>query len=1080
MPGFTDRALKTTPFPNEEQLVKELADKARLSLSDARHVESQATALVQAIRSGRQQAGGIEEFMQEYELSSREGLVLMCLAEALLRIPDAKTADKLIADKIGGAAWEKHLGNSQSLFVNASTWGLMLTGTLLDPDNAAKTDSLGYLTRLVSKAGEPVIRRAMRHAMKIMGKQFVLGRNIAEAMDVAKPMRKAGYRFSFDMLGEAAHTKDDAEKYFLSYQNALEHIAKASTDNAEGNNAEGKSVFERPSISIKLSAIHPRYDEMNLQRVLNELVPKLTELAKTARRANLGLTIDAEEVDRLDLSLDVFKALAEHSDLDDWNGLGLAVQAYSRRALPVLEWLGELAHKTSRIIPIRLVKGAYWDTEIKRAQEAGYSDYPVFTRKVSTDVSYLACAKFMLANRDRFYPQFASHNAHTLAAVSVMAKDKSGYECQRLHGMGQALFDQVTSPDNLDLPARIYAPVGSHEDLLAYLVRRLLENGANSSFVNRLSDDQLPIEEIIADPVAKITSLKAIVNPQISPPVKIFAPRQNSKGIALWHQQTRQTLITEVAKHAQTIPESYPLIDGKECPSENQQDVVAPYDHSLVVGRTSQASENQVNLALSAAASAQQGWNAIGGTDRAKILRKAADLYEANQSHLITLLLREAGKTLDNALGDIREAVDFLRYYADQAQQNFTAPTLLPGPTGESNEHHLQGRGVFTCIAPWNFPLAIFTGQISAALAAGNAVVAKPAEQTPLIGFAAVKLLHEAGVHPSALQFLPGSGATIGSGLVADVRTSGVAFTGSTETARKINQVLANRQGSIATFIAETGGMNAMLADSSALPEQVVSDVVYSAFDSAGQRCSAARILFLQADSAKRIIAMLQGATEELRIGNPQNYATDVGPVIDQQAKSTLEAHKAKMATDAKTLIDLPLPEEARAGTFVSPAIYQLDDISSLKREVFGPVLHVVTYQADRLDKVCDAINNTGYGLTFGLHTRIEQTAHEVSQRIKAGNIYINRNQIGAVVGAQPFGGHGLSGTGPKAGGPPLSHSLCHRNCHINRHHCIGWQCGSFVINWMNSHLTLFNYCLSGYLHNHEQITNRKNPGTCI
>jgi len=1016
MPGFCERALQSIPFPDESQTVEALAQKARLSPKDALEVETRATALVSAIRAGRKQAGGIEEFMQEYELSSQEGLVLMCLAEALLRIPDAKTADKLIADKIGGAAWEKHIGNSQSLFVNASTWGLMLTGTLLDPDNAAKNDSLSFLTRLVSKAGEPVIRQAMRHAMKIMGKQFVLGRTIEEALKVAKPLRNTGYRFSFDMLGEAAHTMKDAEKYFAAYRDALSHMAASDTDNITENTE--KSIFERPSISIKLSAIHPRYEEMNLQRVLTELLPKLTELAKMAKAANLGLTIDAEEMDRLDLSLDVFKALAQQSELNNWNGLGLAVQAYSRRALPVLEFLRDLAAATARIIPVRLVKGAYWDTEIKRAQEAGLEDYPVFTRKASTDVSYLACAKFMLENRQQFYPQFASHNAHTLATVSVMAKDKTGYECQRLHGMGQALFDQVTSPDNLGLPARIYAPVGSHEDLLAYLVRRLLENGANSSFVNRLNDDRLPIADIIADPVVKVSKLATIANPAIPAPGEIFAPRTNSQGVALWHQATRETLINQVEQHSKQLPLSYPLIDGKECQGEKPNDILAPYDHGIVVGQASNATQKQIAQALQAAKTGQKSWNDIGGSERAKALRKAAALYEENQAQLVSLLVREAGKTLDNAIGDIREAVDFLRYYADQAEQKFTGPTSLPGPTGERNEILLQGRGVFTCIAPWNFPLAIFTGQISAALAAGNAVVAKPAEQTPLIASAAIKLLHQAGVHPSALQFLPGNGATIGAGLVSDPRTTGVAFTGSTETARAINKSLADRRGAIPAFIAETGGMNAMLADSSALPEQVVRDVVYSAFDSAGQRCSATRLLFVQSDSAKRVIEMLQGAVEELRIGNPQNYATDVGPVIDKLAKTTLEKHKAKMAKMTKTLIDLPLPDQCQAGTFVSPAVYQLEDISILTREVFGPVLHVIEYSSDRIGEVCDAINNTGYGLTFGLHTRIEQTAREVANRIDAGNIYINRNQIGAVVGAQPFGGHGLSGTGPKAGGP--------------------------------------------------------------
>lgn len=1013
MPKFNQRAVHSSPFPDETRLVTRLAEKARLSTLEAGKVESRARALVLSVRAGRKQAGGIEEFMQEYELSSQEGLVLMCLAEALLRIPDKTTADKLIADKIGGAAWEKHLGKSDSLFVNASTWGLMLTGSLLDPENAARADSISYLNRLVSKLGEPVIRQAMIHAMRIMGKQFVLGRNIREAMNVAADWRKQGYRFSFDMLGEAAHTAADAEKYHAAYEQALSHIAAVSDG---GTGAE--SVFSRPSISIKLSAIHPRYEETQFTRVMGEMVPKLIKLSIQAKQANLGLTIDAEEMERLDLSLDVFKALAEHRDLTGWNGLGLAVQAYSRRALPVLEWLSDLADQTGRVIPVRLVKGAYWDTEIKRAQEAGLESYPVFTRKASTDVSYLACARFMLANRNRFYPQFASHNAHTLASISVMAGDKQGYECQRLHGMGQALFDELISKDNLDLPARIYAPVGSHEDLLAYLVRRLLENGANSSFVNRLNDDKLPVEDIIADPASKVLSLAHIENMQIPAPEDLFAPRKNATGYALWHQPTREKLLTEIEQQAQAAETIMPIIDGRKVSGQKLHDIRAPYDHKLLVGTASFATSEQVETALASATIAQADWNAAGGAARAEILRRAADLYEKHHARLAGLLVREAGKTLANAVADIREAVDFLRYYAGEAETGFDSAKIMPGPTGERNELRLEGRGVFACIAPWNFPLAIFTGQVAAALAAGNAAIAKPAEQTPLIAGVAVSLLHEAGVHPSALQFLPGRGATIGAGLVADIRTSGVAFTGSTETARLINQTLADRQGPIVPFIAETGGMNAMLADSSALPEQVVTDVVYSAFDSAGQRCSAARILFVQKDVARRTISMLQGAVEELKIGNPQHFDTDIGPVINKQAKSVLETHKAKMAQTGRTLVDLPLLPETKAGTFVSPAVYQLDDISVLKREVFGPVLHVVEYAADRLDQVCDAINATGYGLTFGLHTRIERTVEDVTRRIKAGNIYVNRNQIGAVVGAQPFGGQGLSGTGPKAGGP--------------------------------------------------------------
>jgi len=933
----------------------------------------------------------------------------MCLAEALLRIPDDDTADKLIADKIGGKNWDSHLGQSDSLFVNASAWGLMLTGRFVELGRDAKLDVGGYLKRLVSRSGEPFIRNAMKQAMRIMGRQFVLGRTIEEALSVARPLEAEGYRFSFDMLGEAAYTAADAERYYAAYVKAVEDVAASAT---------GSDIFARPSISVKLSALHPRYDVKQEARVLSELLPRIRDLTALAKRLNIGLTIDAEEVNRLDLSLELFGRLALDPTLANWNGLGLAVQAYGKRAMPALEWLAALGVEAKRKLPVRLVKGAYWDTEIKRSQEAGFDGYPVFTRKVSTDISYLACARYLLTRRDVFYPQFATHNAHSVAAVSVMAGNDRNFEFQRLHGMGQALYDQVVGRNRMNQPCRIYAPVGSHEDLLAYLVRRLLENGANTSFVNRLADDEAPVADIIADPVVELDRHATIPHPRIPLPRDIFAPRINSRGVPLWEDGLRATLSRAIGKALAAPYEATALVGGKERRDGPLREITSPSDRDIKVGRVHEASDAAVADAVTIADKAQEAWDRRGGEARAVILERAAQLYEAETPALMALLIREAGKTLDNAQADLREAVDFLRYYAGQARHHFTRPLLLPGPTGERNELSLHGKGIFACISPWNFPVAIFTGQVAAALAAGNAVLAKPAEQTPLVAHLATRLLLKAGVPPEILQFLPGDGARIGGILLADRRIGGVAFTGSNETALLINRALARRDGAIPALIAETGGINAMIVDSSALPEQAVRDVLASAFDSAGQRCSAARVLFVQDDIADRLLPMLKGAMAELKIGDPLDYATDVGPVIDEEARKTLDAHKARMAKEAKTLIDLPLPAAAAKGTFVSPAAYELRSIAPLTREVFGPVLHVVRYAGDRLAELCASLNATGYGLTLGVHTRIEATAAEIRARVKVGNLYVNRNQIGAVVGAQPFGGEGLSGTGPKAGGP--------------------------------------------------------------
>jgi RHH-type proline utilization regulon transcriptional repressor/proline dehydrogenase/delta 1-pyrroline-5-carboxylate dehydrogenase len=1000
-------------FADETALVKSLAAAASLDAGQARQVADLARRLVAAVRAGRRQQGGIDAFMQEYSLSSEEGVVLMCLAEALLRIPDAETADRLIADKIGGRDWESHLGQSESLFVNASAWGLMLTGRFMDLGRTATTDIGGYLKRLVSRSGEPVIRNAMKHAMRIMGKQFVLGRTIAEALTIARPLEADGYRFSYDMLGEAAFTAADADRYFKAYAGAISAVGRA---------AAGDDVFARPSISVKLSALHPRYEAKQQQRVLAELLPRVIDLAEMARRQAIGFTVDAEEVNRLDLSLELFGRLCQEPRLKDWNGLGLAVQAYGKRALPVLHWLAELGEITGRKLPVRLVKGAYWDTEIKRAQEQGLESYPLFTRKVSTDVSYLACAGFLLSRRDVFYPQFATHNAHSLAAIAVRAGNSADYEFQRLHGMGQSLYDQVVGRDRMNRPCRIYAPVGSHEDLLAYLVRRLLENGANTSFVNRLADDEAPIAEIIADPVDEVMKLDRIPHPRIPLPRDIFLGRVNSAGFPLWDDGTRESLMGRILDELREPATAAPIVAGRSVVSGREADVTSPHDRHVRVGGVREADAAAAAAAMTAAQHAQADWDRLGGDARAAILERAADLYEAATPRFMALLVREAGKTLDNALADLREAVDFLRYYAGLARQQFSGPQHLPGPTGERNELSLHGRGVFACIAPWNFPLAIFTGQVAAALAAGNSVIAKPAEQTPLIACEAVRRLHAAGVPPDVLHFLPGDGARLGKAILAHPALAGVAFTGSNETAAIINRALAARNGAIPALIAETGGMNAMIVDSSALPEQAVRDALASAFDSAGQRCSAARLLFVQSDIAPRLIPMLQGAMAELAIGDPLDYATDIGPVIDEEARQALEAHKARMRREATVLMELALPPATRNGTFVAPACYELTSVSTLKREVFGPILHVLRFEAGRLAEVCEAINATGYGLTLGLHTRIESTAREVRALIRAGNIYVNRNQIGAVVGAQPFGGEGLSGTGPKAGGPHYLH----------------------------------------------------------
>jgi RHH-type transcriptional regulator, proline utilization regulon repressor / proline dehydrogenase / delta 1-pyrroline-5-carboxylate dehydrogenase len=1013
---------------DEARLVGGLIERAVYSEDERRRTADVARKFVVAARKGRHTYSGIDAFMQEYGLTSEEGVILMCLAEALLRIPDKETADALIAEKIGSGQWGSHRGASDSLFVNASTWGLMLTGQIVKLKDTRGGAVSNALKRMVLRSGEPVIRQALRQAMKVMGDQFVLGTTIKEALSRARPLEAKGYRFSYDMLGEGARTKADADHYYERYVAALEAVGKAA---GVLTSTHADALMERPSLSVKLSAIHPRFESGKEVRLTVELLPKLIELAKLARARNIGLTIDAEEQDRLDLTLGIFGAVFCDPALDNWAGLGLAVQAYGKRAIPTLRWLRRLAERSGKRIPVRLVKGAYWDSEIKWAQERGLSDYPVFTKKLHTDVSYLACMRLLLSDGQSFYPQFATHNAHTVAAAYA-AGGTAAFEFQRLHGMGEALYADVVGKAKLNRACRIYAPVGGHEDLLAYLVRRLLENGANTSFVNRLADEHEPIEVIIRDPVQTAEQERERGSHSeagaLPRPAAIFGPleeqyRRNSAGLPLSEPAVRATLLGEMEA---ALKEPYaigPLVDGKQASSGSKVSLLlCPHDRRQRLGTVTEADDANIAAAIKSAVAATHSWDRLGGKTRAVILEKAADLYERDRSRLMAVIVREAGKTLENAQADIREAVDFMRYYAAQAREQFDTPERLTGPTGERNTLELRARGPFLCISPWNFPLAIFTGQVAAALAAGNPVLAKPAPQTPITAYLAVQLLHEAGVPPQALHLLVG-GPAVGAALVRDPRIAGIAFTGSNETAWAIQKGLADRRGPIVPFIAETGGINAMIADSSALPEQVIRDVVRSAYDSAGQRCSATRVLFVQSDVANRMIKMLTGAIEQLDIGDPFDFGTDIGPVIDIGAQDRLEAHKARMSREATaTLIDRKVPREHLAGTFVGPAAYEIDRIGRLDKEVFGPILHVVRYEQGRLGDVIADINQTGYGLTLGLHSRIAGVADFVAEHARVGNLYVNRNQIGAVVGVQPFGGEGLSGSGPKAGGPHYLH----------------------------------------------------------
>jgi RHH-type proline utilization regulon transcriptional repressor/proline dehydrogenase/delta 1-pyrroline-5-carboxylate dehydrogenase len=1003
-------ALRGAYRQDEEACIAERLRQA----APARAVHPQAATLAARLVEGARarKASGLDAFLQAYGLGTDEGIALMCLAEALLRVPDAATADALIQDKLGGIDWSEHLGDSSSTFVNAATFSLMLTGRVLDQRREPATGLGASLKRAVGRLGEPVIRTATLQAMKILGGQFVFGRTIDEALARAAPERTRGLSHSFDMLGEAAMTFEDAERYRLSYVDALARIAREAT--ANGN----PGVVRSPGISVKLSALYPRYDYLHAEAAKAALLPMLRDLAIQARDADIHFTIDAEEAERLELSMDLIAALVADDGLFDggWPGFGLALQAYSKRAVPLVDWVIALARRHNRTIMVRLVKGAYWDSEIKQSQVGGFSDFPVFTRKVATDVSYLACAARLLAAPDAIYPAFATHNAYTIGAIKALAAESAKFEFQRLHGMGDEVYEELAKIEgNQRTPVRIYAPVGGHKDLLAYLVRRLLENGANSSFVNRMADADVPVSALTGDPVAELEALEPQRNPAIPLPRDIFGGRVNSAGIDLADPLVLGPLVQrlETLKAREWVAGAMSPVERSGTPRE----IRSPHDQTRLVGHCHDATADDVNLAARRAAAAQPGWDAIGGEHRAALLDAAAAAVESHADEILSLCIREAGKTLPDAVLELREAVDFLRFYAAEARRLFAHPTPLPGPTGETNRLSLHGRGVFATIAPWNFPLAIFIGPAAAALAAGNTVLAKPAEQTPLLGALAVRLCHEAGIPDGVIQVLPGDGKA-GAAITAYPLIAGVAFTGSSDTARIINRALAGRDGPIATLIAETGGQNAMLVDSSALPEQVTRDVLASAFQSAGQRCSALRVLYLQDDVADAMLAMIRGGMKALVIGDPEQPTTDVGPVIDAEARASLEAHIAQMRQAGRKVWQRDLPEAAQNGHFVPPTIIEIDTIADLSAENFGPVLHVARFAAGELGAALDAINAAGYGLTLGLHSRIDATRAFVEAHAKVGNLYVNRNQIGAVVESQPFGGEGLSGTGPKAGGP--------------------------------------------------------------
>ncbi|EGT5183661.1 trifunctional transcriptional regulator/proline dehydrogenase/L-glutamate gamma-semialdehyde dehydrogenase [Cronobacter sakazakii] len=1017
-PQSVSRAAITAAWRRAEtDAVPMLLEQARLPQPVAEKTHQLAWSLAEKLRnqktaSGR--AGMVQSLLQEFSLSSQEGVALMCLAEALLRIPDKATRDALIRDKISNGNWQSHIGRSPSLFVNAATWGLLFTGRLVSTHNEASLSR--SLNRIIGKSGEPLIRKGVDMAMRLMGEQFVTGETIAEALANARKLEEKGFRYSYDMLGEAALTAADAQAYMVSYQQAIHAIGKASN---------GRGIYEGPGISIKLSALHPRYSRAQYDRVMEELYPRLKSLTLLARQYDIGINIDAEEADRLEISLDLLEKLCFEPELAGWNGIGFVIQAYQKRCPFVIDYLIDLATRSRRRLMIRLVKGAYWDSEIKRAQMEGLEGYPVYTRKVYTDISYLACAKKLLAVPNLIYPQFATHNAHTLAAIYNLAGQNyypGQYEFQCLHGMGEPLYEQVVgkiSDGKLNRPCRIYAPVGTHETLLAYLVRRLLENGANTSFVNRIADNTLSLDDLVADPVSAVEQLAAqegrvgLPHPKIPLPQDLYGEgRVNSAGLDLANEHRLASLSSSLLNSALQKWRALPMLenavdDGELAP------VINPAEPRDIVGYAREATEAEVAQALESAVNNAPIWFATPPQERAAILERAAVLMEDQTQTLIGILVREAGKTFANAIAEVREAVDFLRYYAGQVRDDF------------DNETH-RPLGPVVCISPWNFPLAIFTGQVAAALAAGNSVLAKPAEQTPLIAAQGIQILLEAGVPQGVVQLLPGRGETVGAQLTGDPRVRGVMFTGSTEVATLLQRNIADRldpQGRPTPLIAETGGLNAMIVDSSALTEQVVVDVVASAFDSAGQRCSALRVLCLQEEIADHTLTMLKGAMAECRMGNPGRLTTDIGPVIDADAKAGIERHIQAMRAKSRKVFQAARDNSADArewqtGTFVMPTLIELESFDEMKKEVFGPVLHVVRYNRNNLAGLIEQINKAGYGLTLGVHTRIDETIAQVTGSAHVGNLYVNRNMVGAVVGVQPFGGEGLSGTGPKAGGP--------------------------------------------------------------
>jgi len=1004
-------AITNNYIVDEDEYLSELIKLVPSSDDEIQRVTKRAHDLVAKVRQYDKKGlmVGIDAFLQQYSLDTQEGIILMCLAEALLRIPDAATADALIQDKLSGAKWDEHMSKSDSTLVNASTWGLMLTGKIVTLDKNIDGKPSNLLNRLVNRVGEPVIRQAMLAAMKIMGKQFVLGTCIKDGLKNSEANRKIGYTHSYDMLGEAALTIVDADKYFSEYSAAIAALGAQAYDESEA---------PRPTISIKLSALHPRYEVANEDRVLSELYDSLIKLIKKGRELNVGISIDAEEMDRLELHLKLFQKLYNSEAAKGWGLLGIVVQTYAKRGLPVLCWLTRLAKEQGDEIPVRLVKGAYWDSELKWAQQSGEAGYSLFTRKAGTDVSYLASARYVLsdATRGAIYPQFATHNAQSVAAIMDMAGDRQ-YEFQRLHGMGQELYDTLIA-ESPGTRIRIYAPIGEHKELLPYLVRRLLENGANTSFVHKLVDPNVAIDSLVVHPIKTLQKYKTLSNNKIVQPADIFGEeRKNSKGLNMNIISESEPFFAALEKFKDTQWNVGPLVNGELLSGETKE-VVSPFDTSKLVGKVAFADNQAIEHALTSADNAFSSWCNTPVEVRANALQKLADLLEENREELIALCTREAGKSIQDGIDEVREAVDFCRYYAVQAKKMMAKPELLPGPTGELNELFLQGRGIFVCISPWNFPLAIFLGQVAAALAAGNTVVAKPAEQTSIVGFRAVQLAHEAGIPKEVLQFLPGTGATVGAAITSDERIGGVCFTGSTGTAKLINRTLANREGAIIPLIAETGGQNAMVVDSTSQPEQVVHDVIDSSFTSAGQRCSALRVLFLQEDIADRVLEVMKGAMDELTIGDPSSVKTDVGPVIDATAQANLNAHIDHIKQVGTLLKQLELPTGTKNGHFVAPTAVEIDSIKVLEKEHFGPILHVIRYKAADLQKVIDEINSTGFGLTLGIHSRNEGHALEVASKVNVGNVYINRNQIGAVVGVQPFGGQGLSGTGPKAGGP--------------------------------------------------------------